>query len=77
MAAGTLASSANAAERYIGVRATGTVKVKPDTVRLNATVAVVAGANKDALAGASASAQNFAPHLAQMELFLLISSPIP
>ena len=56
LAGGAVASSANAAERFIGVSATGTVKVKPDTVRLNATVAVVAGANKDALAGASASA---------------------
>ena len=56
MGTGLLASSANAADRYIGVSATGTVKVKPDSVRLNATVAVVAGANKDALASASAGA---------------------
>jgi len=53
---GSLAPSAIAADRYVGVSATGTVKVKPDTVRLNATVALVASANKDALAGASASA---------------------
>jgi uncharacterized protein len=49
-------SSAHAADRYISVRASGTVKVKPDAVRLNATVSVVAGASKNALSGASASA---------------------
>jgi uncharacterized protein YggE len=53
---GSMAPSALASDRYIGVSATGTVKVKPDTVRLNANVAVIASANKDALAGASASA---------------------
>ena len=53
---GSFAPSALAADRYIGVSATGTVKVKPDTVRLNASVVVVASANKDALTGASASA---------------------
>jgi uncharacterized protein YggE len=47
---------AQAADRYIAVSASGTVKVKPDTVRLNATVSVVNATNKDALAGASASA---------------------
>jgi uncharacterized protein len=49
-------SSAHAADRYISVSASGTVKVKPDAVRLNATVSVVAGASKDALSAASASA---------------------
>lgn len=46
-------SSAQAADRYINVSATGTVKVTPDTVRINATVSVV-GSSSTA-AGASAN----------------------
>ena len=51
-----LASPASALDRYISVSATGSVKVVPDTVRVNASVAVVASANAAALSGASASA---------------------
>lgn len=51
-----LASPASALDRYISVSATGSVKVVPDTVRVNASVAVVASANATALSGASASA---------------------
>ena len=43
-------NSANAAGRYIKVNAEGTVKVVPDAVRLNATVTLVGGSNKEALA---------------------------
>ena len=50
------ATPSQALERYISVSATGTVKVTPDTVRVNATVAMVASANADALSGASTSA---------------------
>ena len=53
------ASTASAADtRYIAVSATGTVKVKPDAVRLNLTVSSVATANKDALAAANTSASS-------------------
>jgi len=52
----TTATTASAADtRYIGVTATGTIKVKPDSVRLNLTVSAVAAANKDALAAANKS----------------------
>ena len=53
-----LASSSTAAapSRYITVSADGTVKVAPDAVRLNATVSVVAGTSKEALAATSTSA---------------------
>jgi uncharacterized protein YggE len=54
---GASAPSASAADtRYIAVSATGTIKVKPDAVRLNLTVSSVATANKDALAAANTSA---------------------
>ena len=54
----TLASAATAATsgRYITVSADGTVKVTPDAVRLNATVSVVLGTSKEALAATSTSA---------------------
>lgn len=42
--------------RYITVSADGTVKVTPDAVRLNATVSVVVGTSKGALAATSTSA---------------------
>ena len=53
-----LASAATAATsgRYITVSADGTVKVTPDAVRLNATVSVVLGTSKEALAATSTSA---------------------
>ena len=54
--ASIFATPSQALERYISVSATGTVKVSPDTVRVNATVAMVASANADALSGASSSA---------------------
>jgi len=54
--ASIFATPSQALERYISVSATGTVKVSPDTVRVNATVAMVASANADALSGASTSA---------------------
>jgi uncharacterized protein YggE len=54
---GASVPSASAADtRYIAVSATGTIKVKPDAVRLNLTVSSVATANKDALAAANTSA---------------------
>jgi uncharacterized protein YggE len=53
-----LASASTAATpgRYITVSADGTVKVAPDAVRLNATISVVAGTSKEALAATSTSA---------------------
>lgn len=49
-------SKGKSASHYITVSAMGTVKVTPDAVRLNATISVVAGTSKQALAAASASA---------------------
>jgi uncharacterized protein YggE len=49
-------SVAAAPNRYITVSADGTVKVAPDAVRLNATISVVAGTSKEALAATSTSA---------------------
>jgi uncharacterized protein YggE len=43
------ASPASAVERYISVTATGTVKVKPDTVRINATTWAINSTSKEAL----------------------------
>ena len=54
--ASIFATPSQALDRYISVSATGTVKVVPDAVRVNATVAVVASANADALSGAGSSA---------------------
>ena len=49
-------SSAHAVDRYINVSATGTVKVTPDTVRINATVSVVSPTSTVASASASTTA---------------------
>lgn len=46
-------SDANAIDRYIIVLATGSVKVKPDTVRINATTSNIAESNKAALSNTS------------------------
>src|ERR1019366_885635 len=50
------ASTAATSGRYITVSTDGTVKVTPDAVRLNATVSVVLGTSKEALAATSTSA---------------------
>jgi len=49
-------SSAQAADRYINVSATGTVKVTPDTVRINASVSVVGTTSAAAQSTASTTA---------------------
>jgi uncharacterized protein YggE len=49
-------SKPKSSKDYITVSATGKVKVTPDAVRLNATISVVAGTSKQALAAASTSA---------------------
>ena len=46
-------SNAQAVERYITVFATGNVKVKPDTVRINATTSSIAENSKNALSNTS------------------------
>ena len=52
-----ISTPANAAtDRYINVSATGTVKVTPDTVRINATVSVVGTTNKAASTSANETA---------------------
>ena len=50
------ASLAATPSRHITISAEGTVKVVPDAVRFNATVSIVAGTNKDALAQTSTAA---------------------
>ena len=50
------ASTGSTSGRYITVSSEGTVKVTPDAVRLNATISLVAGTNKEALARTSTSA---------------------
>ncbi len=50
------AGGASATDRYISVNATGSVKVVPDCVRLNASVSFLAVASSDALTNSSASA---------------------
>ncbi len=50
------ASTGSTSGRYITVSSDGTVKVTPDAVRLNATISVVVGTNKEALARTSSSA---------------------
>ena len=55
----TPATAADSSPKGILVSATGTVKVTPDTVRLNATISAVAKTNKEALAKANASANTF------------------
>jgi uncharacterized protein YggE len=47
------ASRAATTSRYITISSDGTVKITPDAVRLNATVTVVAGTSKEALAQSS------------------------
>ena len=49
-------ASAHAADRYINVSATGTVKVTPDTVRINATVSVVGATSAAASSTANTTA---------------------
>lgn len=51
-----VSTPAHAADRYINVNATGTVKVVPDTVRINATVSVVGTTNKAASTAANTTA---------------------
>ena len=53
---GSSAQASTSPTRYISLSSSGTVKVTPDAVRLNATVSLVAGNTKDALASASTSA---------------------
>ena len=50
------ASKPASSNRYITVSADGAIKVTPDAVRLNATVSVVVGTSKGALAATSTSA---------------------
>lgn len=50
------ASMAASTKRYLSVSAEGTVKVRPDAVRINATVTSVAGTSKEALAATATSA---------------------
>jgi uncharacterized protein YggE len=45
--------------RYISVSSTGTVKVTPDAVRLNASVSITSKVSKDALAAANVAASKF------------------
>ena len=58
IAGAALVSPASAATttRYVTVTSTGSVKVTPDAVRLNANVSVVAGSNKEALSKTSMAA---------------------
>ncbi len=53
---GSSAQAATSPTRYISLSSSGTVKVVPDAVRINATVSVVLPTNKEALAAASTSA---------------------
>ena len=57
-------SIATAADRYIAVSATGSVKVKPDAVRINATTSAIADANKVALSNVAAASSEFRSVLA-------------
>ena len=56
---GTQFAQAATPTRYISVSSTGTVKVTPDAVRLNASVSVSAKVSKDALAAANVAASKF------------------
>ena len=56
---GTQSAQAATTTRYISVSSTGTVKVTPDAVRLNASVSVSAKVSKDALAAANVAASKF------------------
>ena len=56
---GTQFAQAATPTRYISVSSTGTVKVTPDTVRLNASVSAIAKVSKEALANANVAASKF------------------
>jgi len=56
---GTQFAQAATPTRYISVSSTGTVKVTPDAVRLNASVSVSLKVSKDALAAANVAASKF------------------
>ena len=56
---GTQFAQAATPTRYISVSSTGTVKVTPDAVRLNASVSAIAKVSKEALANANIAAAKF------------------
>jgi uncharacterized protein len=56
---GTQFAQATTPNRYISVSSTGTVKVTPDAVRLNASVSAIAKVSKDALTNANIAADKF------------------
>ena len=56
---GTQFAQAATPTRYISVSSTGTVKVTPDAVRLNASVSAIAKASKEALTNANIAADKF------------------
>ena len=56
---GTQFAQAATPTRYISVSSTGTVKVTPDAVRLNASVSAIAKVSKEALANANIAADKF------------------
>jgi uncharacterized protein YggE len=56
---GTQFAQAATSNRYISVSSTGTVKVTPDAVRLNASVSAIAKVSKDALSNANKAADKF------------------
>ena len=56
---GTQFAQAATANRYISVSSTGTVKVTPDAVRLNASVSAIAKVSKEALTNANIAADKF------------------
>lgn len=56
---GTQFSQAATPTRYVSVSSTGTVKVTPDAVRLNASVSITSKVSKDALAAANVAASKF------------------
>ena len=56
---GTEFAQAATTSRYISVSSTGTVKVTPDAVRLNASVSAIAKVSKEALTNANIAADKF------------------
>ena len=56
---GTQFAQAATTSRYISVSSTGTVKVTPDSVRLNASVSAIAKVSKEALTNANIAADKF------------------
>ena len=56
---GTQFAQAATPNRYISVSSTGTVKVTPDAVRLNASVSAIAKVSKDALSNANIASDKF------------------